>query len=157
MSVPQERTTMRHEDLSEVYCSVARTWAVIGERWTMLIIREAFRGTRRFDGFQRRLHLGRNLLSNRLSRLTQEGIFERVRYQDAPPRHEYRLTEKGMELYPVLLTLMRWGDRYKVDEPPVRLVHKNCGHIAESEVVCAHCGEPVTYHSVRAEYAPNAW
>ena len=52
---------------------------------------------------------------------------------------------------------MRWGDRYKVDEPPVRLVHKNCGHVAESEVVCAHCGEPVTYHSVRAEYAPDAW
>ena len=57
----------------------------------------------------------------------------------------------------MLLTLMRWGDRYKVDEPPVRLVHKNCGHVAESEVVCAHCGEPVTYHSMRAEYAPDAW
>jgi DNA-binding HxlR family transcriptional regulator len=148
---------MKHEELSAVYCSLARTWAVIGERWTMMIIREAFRGTRRFDVFQRRLGVGRNVLSNRLGRLTDEGVFERVRYQRSPDRYEYRLTPKGMDLYPVLLMLMRWGDRYKVDEPPVRLVHKACGHVASAELRCAHCGERVDYHALRAEYAPDAW
>ena len=157
-SEPRPRgTTMKHEELSEVYCSLARTWAVIGERWTMLIIREAFRGTRRFDGFQQRLSVGRNVLSNRLVRLTDEGVFERVRYQESPDRYEYRLTQKGMDLYPVLLMLMRRGDRYKVDAPPVRLVHKHCGKEASPELRCGHCGEPVDYHSLRAEYAPDAW
>lgn len=149
--------TMKHEALGEVYCSLARTWSVIGERWTMLIIREAFRGTRRFDGFQQRLSVGRNVLSNRLARLTEEGVFERVRYQQSPDRYEYRLTQKGMDLYPVLLMLMRWGDRYKVDTPPVRLIHKDCGVAASPELHCSHCGEPVDYNSLRAEYAPDAW
>lgn len=149
--------TMKHEDLNGVYCSVARTWAVLGERWTMMVIREAFRGTRRFDAFHERLHVGRNILSNRLRRLTEEGVFERALYQESPARYEYRLTQKGMDLYPVLLALMAWGDRYKVAEPPVRLVHKACGEAADLELTCSHCGEPVDYHSLRAEYAPNAW
>ncbi len=148
---------MKHDDLNGVYCSVARTWAVLGERWTMMVVREAFRGTRRFDAFHQRLGVGRNILSNRLQRLTAEGVFERVRYSDSPERHEYRLTQKGMDLYPVLLSLMGWGDRYKVSAPPVRLVHKACGHVAEPELTCAHCGEPVDCHSLRAEYAPGAW
>jgi DNA-binding HxlR family transcriptional regulator len=148
---------MKHERLSDVYCSLARTWAVIGERWTMLIMREAFRGTRRFDAFQQRLGIGRNVLSNRLTRLTADGIFERVRYQEAPDRYEYRLTEKGMDLYPVLLMLMRWGDRYKVDEPPVRLFHKDCGELASPELTCSHCGGAVDFASLRAEYVPGAW
>jgi DNA-binding HxlR family transcriptional regulator len=149
--------TMKHDDLSRVYCSVARTWAVLGERWTMMVVREAFRGTRRFDAFQRRLGVGRNVLSDRLGRLTAEGVFERVRYQASPDRFEYRLTEKGRDLYPVLLALMGWGDRYQVEEPPVRMIHKGCGHEAAPELTCAHCGEPVGPHSLRAEYAPGAW
>lgn len=149
--------TIKHDDLAAVYCSVARTWAVIGERWTMMIVREAFRGTRRFDAFQRRLGVGRNVLSNRLQLLTTEGIFDRVRYQESPDRYEYRLTAKGMDLYPVLLTLMRWGDRYKVDTPPVTLIHKACGHVASPELVCSHCGDPVDYNALRAEYEPDAW
>ncbi|MBV9820370.1 MAG: helix-turn-helix transcriptional regulator [Solirubrobacterales bacterium] len=123
----------------------------------MLIIREAFRGTHRFDGFQRRLGVGRNVLSDRLARLTEEGIFERSRYQRAPDRYQYRLTPKGMDLYPVLLTLMRWGDRYKVDEPPVRLYHKDCGELASPELHCSHCGGLVDFYSLSAEYAPDAW
>jgi DNA-binding HxlR family transcriptional regulator len=149
--------TMKHEDLNGVHCSVARTWAVLGERWTMMVIREAFRGTRRFDAFHERLHVGRNILSNRLQRLTAEGVFERALYHESPARYEYRLTQKGMDLYPVLLALMAWGDRYKVTEAPVRLVHKACGEAADLELTCSHCGEPVDYHSLRAEYAPNAW
>ena len=149
--------TMRHDDLRHVYCSVARTWAVLGERWTMLIVREAFRGTRRYDVFQRRLAVGRNILSDRLQTLTREGIFARTRYQRSPDRYEYHLTEKGKDLYPVLLSLMHWGDRYQVDVPPVRLMHKACGQEAEPHLVCSHCGEPVGYGDLRAEYAPDAW
>jgi DNA-binding HxlR family transcriptional regulator len=149
--------TMKHEDLRHVYCSVARTWAVLGERWTMLIVREAFRGTRRYDVFQRRLAVGRSILSDRLRALTREGIFVRVRYQRSPDRYEYHLTQKGKDLYPVLVSLMGWGDRYQVDKPPVRLVHKACGEEAEPHLVCSHCGEPVSYGDLRATYAPDAW
>ena len=148
---------MRHRALDEVYCSVARTWSVLGDRWTMLILREAFRGTARFDRFQARLEVGRTLLSDRLARLVEEGVFERVRYSERPERYEYRLTRKGLDLYPVLLALMEWGDRYKVDEPPVRLIHKACGEEAGLQLVCRHCFAPVGYFDLRAEYAPGAW
>lgn len=148
---------MKHDSLEDVYCSVARTWSVVGERWTMLILREAFRGTRRFDGFQANLGLGRNLLSDRLSLLVSEGIMERVQYQEGPKRYEYRLTSKGQDLYPVLVMLMSWGDRYKVDRAPVRLVHDACGHEATAAMVCGHCGEPFGSRDVHAEYEPGAW
>jgi DNA-binding HxlR family transcriptional regulator len=123
----------------------------------MLILREAFRGTRRFDALQSRLGVGRTLLSDRLGVLVDEGIFERVPYQQRPPRHEYRLTQKGLDLYPVLLALMRWGDRYKVDEPPVRLIHRACGEETAPQMVCSHCAEPLGYGDLRADYAPGAW
>ena len=148
---------MKHRALDEVYCSVARTWSVLGDRWTMLILREAFRGTTRFDAFQSRLEVGRTLLSDRLGRLVDEGVFERARYREKPERYEYRLTQKGLDLYPVLLSLMEWGDRYKVEDPPVRLIHKACGAEAEPHLVCSHCSEPVGYFDLRAEYAPGAW
>ncbi|MEA2290554.1 MAG: hypothetical protein QOD55_2551 [Solirubrobacteraceae bacterium] len=148
---------MKHDTLSEVYCSVARTWSVVGERWTILILREAFRGTKRFDAFQSRLGLARTLLSDRLGVLVEEEILERVRYQERPERYEYRLTQKGLDLYPVLLSLMEWGDRYKVDEPPVKLIHKRCGEPAEPHMTCSHCNEAIGYYDLRAEYAANAW
>jgi DNA-binding HxlR family transcriptional regulator len=148
---------MKHRALDEVYCSVARTWSVLGDRWTMLILREAFRGTSRFDAFQARLEVGRTLLADRLARLVDEAVFERVQYSLRPERYEYRLTRKGLDLYPVLLALMDWGDRYKVDEPPVRLFHRSCGEEADPQMVCRHCGEPVGYGDLRAEYAPGAW
>jgi DNA-binding HxlR family transcriptional regulator len=148
---------MKHRALDEVYCSVARTWSVLGGRWTMLILREAFRGTARFDTFQSRLEIGRTLLAERLGRLVEEEIFERVRYSERPERFEYKLTRKGLDLYPVLLALMEWGDRYKVEDPPVRLFHKACGEEADPHLVCGHCAEPVSYGDLRAEYAPGAW
>ncbi len=123
----------------------------------MLVLREAFHGTTRFDAFQTRLDVGRTLLSDRLALLVSEAVFERVRYQERPERYEYRLTAKGLDLYPVLLSLMQWGDRYKVDEPPVKLVHKQCGQLAQPRMTCTHCGEPVGYYDLRAEYAANAW
>ena len=97
---------VKHDELGDVYCSVARTWSVIGERWTMMILRECFRGERRYDHFRDKLGLGSNVLNDRLRLLTAERILERVPYQDNPPRHEYRLTRKGADLYPVLVALM---------------------------------------------------
>jgi DNA-binding HxlR family transcriptional regulator len=123
----------------------------------MLILREAFRGTRRFNTFQANLGLGRNLLSDRLQLLVEEGILDRVQYQEGPDRFEYRLTSKGEDLYPVLVALMSWGDRYKVDQPPVRIIHDACGHDAEPEMVCGHCHEPFGRRDVHAEYGPGAW
>src|ERR1700709_581313 len=110
---------------------MARTWAVIGERWTMMILRECFRGVRRFEDIQTKLQLGRNILSERLQMLVEEGILDRQQYQTNPVRHEYRLTEKGEDLYPVLLAMLRWGNKYKVEVPPLQLMHKNCGNMMQ--------------------------
>ncbi|MDD7941815.1 helix-turn-helix domain-containing protein [Actinomycetospora lutea] len=148
---------MRHDDLGDVWCSVARTWSVIGERWTMMILRECFRGERRYEHFRSKLGLGANVLNDRLRVLTAEGVLDRVRYQDAPARHEYRLTAKGADLYPVLVALMRWGDAYETDVPPVRLVHRTCGHEAAPRLTCAHCAEPVSWREMTAEFEPEAW
>jgi len=123
----------------------------------MLVLREAFAGTSRFDRFQTKLEIGRTLLAERLNRLVDEGILERVRYRERPERFEYKLTPKGLDLYPVLLALMEWGDRYKVQDPPVRLFHKACGAEADPHLVCSHCAEPVAYGDLHAEYAPDAW
>lgn len=148
---------MKHDELRDLYCSVARTWAVIGERWTMMILRECFRGERRYDHFRSKLGLGSNVLNDRLRVLVAEGVLERVQYQDHPPRHEYRLTTKGADLYPVLVSLMAWGDKYTNDTPPVRLVHRRCGHFAAPRMICTHCGEPVSWRDMSAEFEPDAW
>jgi DNA-binding HxlR family transcriptional regulator len=148
---------MKHDELRDVYCSVASTWSVIGERWTMMILRECFRGERRYDHFRAKLGLGSNVLNDRLRLLVDEGVLERVRYQDNPARYEYRLTGKGADLYPVLMALMAWGDRYGHEVPPVRLVHRACGHPADPRLTCAHCGEPLYWREMSAEFRPGAW
>jgi DNA-binding HxlR family transcriptional regulator len=125
-------------------CSVARALEVVGERWTLLIVRDAFHGVRRFEDFQRRLGLARNILADRLQRLCALGVFERTRYQERPERHEYRLTDMGRDLWPVIIALRGWGDRHLAPAgPPVRLEHRGCGGAVELQVVCAGCGEPL--------------
>src|SRR5512140_1508372 len=121
---------MRRTSFAEMNCSVARTLEVIGEWWSMLVVREAFNGVRRFDDFQAHLGIARNVLATRLQSLVEHGILERRLYQDRPERYEYRLTEKGRDLYPVLITMMRWGDKWEAgaEGPPVRLTHEPCGH-----------------------------
>jgi DNA-binding HxlR family transcriptional regulator len=148
---------MKHDELQDLYCSVARTWTVIGERWTMMILRECFRGERRYDHFRSKLGLGSNVLNDRLRVLVDEGVLERVQYQDHPARYEYRVTTKGADLYPVLVSLMAWGDKYKNDVPPMRLIHRNCGHATEPHMTCSHCGEPVSWREMTAEFQPDAW
>jgi len=124
---------------------VARSLSVVGERWTLLILRDCFRGLRRFDQFAASLRLSPHLLSTRLGKLVEEGILERRTYQEQPVRHEYRLTPKGRDLYPVIATLVRWGDRWMAgdDGPPATFIHKECGHAMTPEVVCSECRQPL--------------
>lgn len=141
---------MRWNELENEPCSVARALAVIGDRWTLLILRECFLEIRRFDTFQERLRISRTILRDRLKHLTQHGVLDRRPYQEHPPRHEYHLTERGVALQPVMLALMQWGDTYMQDDngPPLIHTHKRCGHDFEAVMCCSECGEPVTAHTV---------
>jgi DNA-binding HxlR family transcriptional regulator len=136
---------MRRTSFAEVDCSIAQTLEVVGEWWTLMILRDAFQGVRRFDDFQQDLGIARNVLTQRLQRLVSERILERRRYQTQPERFEYRLTEKGIDLYPVLISLMRWGDRWAVgkDGPPLVLTHKSCGHEGLPAMACPGCAEEI--------------
>src|SRR3954471_1407148 len=136
-----------------VMCSIGRAMDILGERWTFLILRESFYGVRRFSDIQRNLGIARNILSNRLQSLVAAGVLERVPYQHEPPRFEYRLTEAGRDLYPSIVTLMRWGDRHLTGEPPVLLRHNLCGHEADPVLVCSHCREELHPHEVTPERA----
>lgn len=135
----------------DMECSVARTLQVIGGRWSLLILRDAFYGVRRFEDFQRRLGIARNVLTTRLNELVEHGVLERHPYQTRPPRDEYRLTERGRDLLPVVLAMMRWGDRWATEgAPPVTLTHTTCGQPTSARVTCQGCGEELTLRTVRA-------
>jgi DNA-binding HxlR family transcriptional regulator len=129
---------------------------VVGDRWTLLILREAFLGTRRFEDFQTHLGVTRHRLADRLRKLVGHDILDRVPYQDRPRRFEYRLTEKGRDLYPVIAALMRWGDRWMAgrEGPSVALVHRSCGRGMTPELVCPECGEAVRPQDVQARMSP---
>jgi DNA-binding HxlR family transcriptional regulator len=132
-------------------CSIARALEAVGERWTLLIVREALNGTRRFDEFQSRLGIARNVLAARLERLVEEGILERRPYQERPRRFEYVPTRKGEELLPVTLALLSWGDRYYADPiegPPVVLRHDPCGSDLSPRTVCSCCGAEASAETV---------
>jgi DNA-binding HxlR family transcriptional regulator len=125
--------------------SIAATLQVTGDRWSALLIREAFYGSTRFDEFQQRLSIAPNILTQRLRRLVELGILTRTVYQQRPARHEYRLTEKGLDLYPVPLAMLAWGDRWVFDgEPPVRLTHETCGRRLTPILACNACAEPIS-------------
>jgi DNA-binding HxlR family transcriptional regulator len=122
-------------------CSVAGTLELIGERWTLLIVRDAFMGARRFEDFQRRTGVARNVLSARLNLLVKEGIFTRVPYQEHPVRYEYRLADKGLDLWPLIVALVQWGDRYIYPgKAPILLMHKGCGGAVSDRRTCETCG-----------------
>jgi DNA-binding HxlR family transcriptional regulator len=123
-------------------CSIARSLEIVGERWTLLVLRDAFLGVRRFEDFQRSLGIARNVLTERLGRLVDEGVLERRRYQERPERFEYRLTAKGVELWPVMVHLLQWGDRHYAEDagPPMVLTHRDCGGAVGERLDCAKCG-----------------
>ena len=130
-------------------CSIARTLEIVGEKWALLAVREVFLGNRRFDEMVRRIGAPRDTLAARLRSLVGAGILERRQYSEHPARYEYRLTQAGRELYPVVLTLMRWGDEHLAsdDGPPMVLEHA-CGHRLAAKVVCEACGGPAEARTV---------
>jgi DNA-binding HxlR family transcriptional regulator len=135
---------MERKSFANMDCSVAQCLEVIGEWWSMLIVRDAFMGVTRFEDFQRRLGISRNILQQRLTTLVVAGVLVRVPYSEHPPRDDYRLTDKGRDLWPVLTAMRQWGDRHAAPSgPPVQIRHKSCGSVAEPELVCSSCGENV--------------
>jgi DNA-binding HxlR family transcriptional regulator len=147
---------VQRTSFESVNCSVAQCLEVVGEWWSLLIIRDSFLGVTRFDDFQARLGISRNILTQRLNRLVDNEVLTRVPYQDHPPRSEYRLTDKGRDLWHVITAMRQWGDRWVApDGPPLTVRHKSCGHVVEVVPVCSHCGEPLNARSVTAEPGPG--
>src|SRR3954465_13737968 len=136
-------------------CSVARALEVVGERWTLLIVRDALLGIRRFEDFQRDLGIARNVLTDRLNRLVEVGVLEKVAYSEKPLRHEYRLTAKGLDLWPVVHALGMWGNQHDAPAgPPVLFTHRGCGGELDDRRRCTRCGKDVTVREAQALPGP---
>ena len=149
---------MQLTSLADWNCSIARTLDVVGEWWTLLILRDAFRGTRRFDDFQASLGLARSVLTARLHKLTDNGVLERHAYSHRPPRYEYHLTEKGLALFPVIAALISWGDHWAPtgDGPPVEFFHDACGKITKPVLTCPHCHDEVSPANTHSQPGPGS-
>jgi DNA-binding HxlR family transcriptional regulator len=148
---------VQRTSFEDVNCSVAQCLEVVGEWWSLLIVRDAFMGVRRFDDFHARLGISRNILNHRLNHLVDNGVLERVPYQDHPPRSEYRLTAKGRDLWHVVTAMRQWGDRWAAPQgPPLKMRHTACGRMVKAVPVCSHCGEPLDVRAVTAVAGPGA-
>jgi DNA-binding HxlR family transcriptional regulator len=142
---------VRRKPLDQMQCSIAKALDVVGDPWTMLILRDALLGVTRFDDFSSRLGIPRATLSARLDRLCESGVLDKVPYRDNPPRSEYVLTAKGRALQPVVLTLMRWGDEWqRDDQPPTRLIDAGTGRPIDPVLVDRETGRPLSELAVRA-------
>ncbi|HEX3608937.1 MAG TPA: helix-turn-helix domain-containing protein [Solirubrobacterales bacterium] len=148
---------MLRNDYPGQVCSIARSLEVVGERWSLLIVRDVMNGNRRFDELQKSLGIARNVLSARLQRLIDEDILERRAYQESPTRYEYFLTEKGLDLWPALIALLNWGDRYSPDPqgPPMLIDHKECGGAVSDRGICKSCGQALHARNARAIPGPG--
>ncbi len=148
---------MHWGDLDSQDCSLARTLAVVGDRWTLLILRECFLRVRRFDDFQSRLGIGRPILADRLQKLVTNFVLTKVAYQENPTRYEYRLTAKGLDLYPVLLAIVHWGDVHLAGRAgrPVLHEHVPCGHVFDPVMTCSSCNEALQPRDVRVSPGPG--
>jgi DNA-binding HxlR family transcriptional regulator len=147
---------VRWNEIDQMTCSLARTLSVIGDRWTMLILRDAFLGVRRFEDFENDLKMPRHRLSERLRKLVEQGVLARVQYQTRPRRFEYRLTDKGVDLYPVIVSMLNWGDRWMAGSagPPVELIHRKCGKQIVPGLKCPECDEPIRAREMTARPGP---
>jgi DNA-binding HxlR family transcriptional regulator len=136
---------MKRTDFSEMQCSMSRALDLIGDWWTPLIIRDLFIGVSRFDQLVADLGISRNLLTERLKLLEEGRLVSRHAYSQRPPRYQYRLTEAGADLVPVLMALTAWGDKWvrPKEGRPILFRHETCGHVFEPEVSCPHCREKV--------------
>lgn len=139
---------MSRADLAQSVCTVARTVELFGDEWTLMILREMFLGGRRFDDLQRQTNASPHTLSQRLKRLETVGVLRREAYSVHPPRYEYRLTEQGRDLWPVIVSMKAWGDKWLGEGAgtSVEIMHKGCGHEVVPCMTCPECGEPMTAH-----------
>ncbi|WP_330230861.1 winged helix-turn-helix transcriptional regulator [Nocardia sp. NBC_00508] len=148
---------MRRTSFTDMNCSLAQCLEVVGEWWTLLIVRDALFGVTRFDDFRARLGIARNVLTQRLEHLVDHGVLSREPYQDNPVRYDYRLTPKGRSLWLVVTAMRQWGDEWAApDGPPVQSLHTGCGHVATIEPVCSACGERVGARDLRPVLGPGA-
>jgi DNA-binding HxlR family transcriptional regulator len=149
---------MLGNDYESQICSIAGALEVVGERWSLLIVRDVFLGLRRFDELQSNLGIARNVLQVRLRRLLEHGVLEKRRYQERPERFEYLLTEKGLELWPAIVALMQWGDEHARPAAgvPVVLEHRDCGGGVDAHRICARCGARLAVRDVIAQPGPGA-
>ena len=142
---------MERKSFADMDCSVAQCLEIVGDWWTMLIVRDAFLGVTRFEDFRQRLGISRNILQQRLTKLVAADVLKRVPYSVHPPRDDYRLTAKGRDLWPVLTAMRQWGDTYAApDGPPIEVIHDACGHAGRQIMVCEHCRQPVGPRDVHA-------
>jgi DNA-binding HxlR family transcriptional regulator len=148
---------MKWDDLAAQPCSVSRSLAVIGDRWTLMILRDCFLGVRRFESFQARLGISRSIVTDRLRVLVDEGVLRREAYQQNPPRHEYRLTAKGLDLHSVIMAIAHFGDVHYAGEkgPPLLRRHKGCGCDFHPVQACSECGEAITAREVETRAGPG--
>jgi len=138
-------------------CSIAQTLEVVGEWWSLLIVRDALLGVSRFDEFQERLGISRNVLNDRLTRLVGEGVLAKEQYQEHPPRYDYRLSDKGRDLWPVLNAMREWGDRWSAPNgAPTELVHRPCGEHVHVVPTCSACGEEIHQRDLQLVRGPGA-
>jgi DNA-binding HxlR family transcriptional regulator len=159
MGEPVSDERPRAEEREALECSIARALEVIGDRWTILVLRDCFRGIRRFDEIRRDLDIARPVLADRLRRLVEHGVLEKRLYQQRPNRYEYRLTPIGMELSPILVALMRWGDKHLAGEdgPPTVLVHKPCGHELYQGFYCPSCRQTFAPSEIGSRPGPGGF
>jgi len=137
-------------DEADEHDSITAALSVIGDRWSLLVLRGVFRGLRRFGELRDDLGIASNLLTDRLTRLVDHGVLDKVQYQDRPPRFEYRLSHAGMGLSPVLIAIMQWGDEFRQRDPaPTTLVHTSCNAPVENITRCTACHEPVDAQEIR--------
>ena len=149
---------MQRTDFATMRCSIARTLAVAGEPWSPLILRDVWVGIHRFDQLQAELGISRKVLAERLRWLTSQGLLQQRAYSERPPRHEYELTDKGLDFCGVLMAMMAWGDRWTAGEagPPVLLRHHTCGAHTHAELHCGVCGHTLRADEVDVEPGPGA-
>jgi len=149
---------MKWDELAQEPCSMARTLGVLGDRWTLLILRDCFLGVRRFDEFEERLGIARHVLASRLKKLTEAGVLIKAPYQERPRREEYKLTRAGFDLYPVIVGMAQWGDHYLCSGagPAIQRRHTPCDHVLEAMLTCPACAKPVIAQEVAVETGPGA-
>jgi len=149
---------MRWSELHREPCSMARTISVIGDRWSLMILRDCFLRIRRFEDFERSLGITRHLLADRLRKLVKSGVLRKQAYSERPKRYEYRLTDKGLDLYPVMMAIVHWGDTHMAGTKGRPLLHEHiaCGHTFDPVMSCSHCRTEITARAVRVRPGPGA-